>query len=108
MPNRYFEHVYNEISVAVGRRVSRYDLWLAMWSAGDDPQELDRKQLRNFLDTDLDDFLREEGVALDGRARRRLEKAVLVFNPEHPTPGEWFSRIVSKVRRSRQEAAHQE
>ena len=98
MPKRYFEHVYSEISVAVGRRVSRYDLWLAIWSAGEDPDDLSQKQVRCFLDSELDDFLREEGIALDGRARRQLEKRVLRFNPDHPTPAEWFSRLLTPKR----------
>jgi hypothetical protein len=96
MPKRYFDHVYSEISVAAGRRVSRYDLWLAVWSAGEDPDDLDQEQVRCFLDFELDDFLREEGLRLDGRARKRLEKRLLRFNPDAPTPEEWFSRLLTR------------
>lgn len=98
MTNRYFEHVYSEISVAVGRRVSRYDLWLAVWSAGADPDDLNATQLRGFLESDLDDFLREEGLSLEGRARKRLEKRILRFNPDRPTPEEYFARFLNRRR----------
>lgn len=101
MLKRYFEHVYSEISVAAGRRVSRYDLWLAIWSAGEDPDDLNQKQVRCFLDSELDDFLREEGLALAPRARKRLEKRLLRFNPDYPTPEECFSRLLTRT----QEAA---
>jgi hypothetical protein len=98
MPNRYFDHIYSEISVAVGRRVSRYDLWLAIWNAGGNPDDLNPKQVRAFLDDELTDFLSEEGFTLDGRARRRLEKRLLGFDPHYPTPEEWFSQLPRRTR----------
>lgn len=105
MPNRYFDHVYNEVSVAAGRRVSRYELWLAMWSAGGDPEALNKKQLQWFLETALDDFLGEESIELKGCARRRFERRVLHFSPDHPTPEECFSRLVPQSRHAAEASA---
>ncbi|MFK7898845.1 MAG: hypothetical protein AB8G23_23650 [Myxococcota bacterium] len=100
MPKRYFEHVHSEISLALGRRVSRYDLWLAIWSTGEDPDDLNRKQVQTFIDDELDRFLTEEGARLAGRARRRLEKTLLRFDPRHPTPEEWLTRLVERADRA--------
>ena len=36
---RYFEHLYNEICIALNRRVSRYQLWPLAWEAGGDPDD---------------------------------------------------------------------
>ena len=98
MSRRYFDHMYNEICVALGKRVSRYDLWLLVWEAGGDPDDLDRDHVHAFIASGpLDSFLREEGVRLEGRPRRRLERALLGFDPHHPTPEEWMSRTMERL-----------
>ena len=91
MGRRYFEHLYSEICVALGRRISRYDLWLLVWEAGSDPDELTREHARHFLENQLPSLLAEEGAALDPRSTRRLERRILRFDPRHPTPEERFS-----------------
>ena len=91
MGRRYFEHLYSEICVALGRRISRYDLWLLVWEAGSDPDELTREHARGFLENQLATLLAEEGIDLDPRSTRRLERRVLGFDPRHPTPEERFS-----------------
>lgn len=88
MSRRYFDHVYAEICVALERRISRYDLWLGVWEAGGDPDDLTPDQARRFVDRQLPDLLREEGSPLAGRRLRRLEKRILRFDPRHPTPEE--------------------
>jgi hypothetical protein len=90
MQRRYFEHLYNEICVAVNRRVSRYDLWLLVWDGGGDPDDLTRSQARDFVENRLSALLLEEGTSLRPRARRRLERRILRFDPRHPTPEEWL------------------
>ncbi len=90
MQRRYFEHLYCEICVAASRRISRYDLWLLVWEGGGDPNELTRSQARYFVENNLSDLLAEEGLSLSDRARRRLEKRILRFDPHHPTPEEWL------------------
>lgn len=100
MQRRYFEHVYTEICVAVGRRISRYDLWLAIWDAGGDPDDLTREHARSFAELGLGPLLREEGLALEPRARRRLQRRIVRFDPDHPTPEEWLARLAPSVRRA--------
>lgn len=95
MSKRTFDHLYAEICVAAGRRVSRYALWLLVWESGGDPDELSRDRLRVLLDGPLDALLREEGLALPPRVRRRLARRVLAFDPHHPTPEEWMLRSMA-------------
>jgi len=90
MSRRYFDHVYKEICVAADRRVSRYGLWLLIWEAGGDPDDLSRQQLRAFVAQHLETFLREEGVRLGDRQRARLELTFCAFDPSHPTPEQWM------------------
>lgn len=92
MSRRYFEHLYTEISVAAGRRVSRYALWTRIWEAGADPEDLTRDHVLAFVDRELGRFLHEEGVALGRRARRHLERTLLRFDAARPTPEEWMAR----------------
>jgi hypothetical protein len=100
MHRRYFEHVYNELCVAANRRISRYDLWLVVWEGGRDPDELGPDQARYFVEHNLEAFLLEEGVALDRRTRRRLERSILRFDPRHPTPEEWMLRVLDQTEHS--------
>ncbi len=95
MQRRYFEHLYKEICVAAGRRISRYDLWLLLWEGGD-PDELTRDQAAYFVEHNLSSVLAEQGVRLEPRAQRRLERAILRFDPRHPTPEEWISRSMTR------------
>ena len=93
MQRRYFDHLYNEICVAVNRRISRYDLWLKVWDGGGDPDDLNREQAHYFVDNHLSALLAEEGSCLRGKPRRRLERRILDFDPKHPTPEEWLGRV---------------
>jgi hypothetical protein len=99
MPRRYFEHLYCEICVAVERRISRYDLWLLMWDNGGDPYELTREQARSFVDHNLSALLAEQSCALSPRARNRLERRILRFDPRHPTPEEWLESVCDQFRK---------
>lgn len=100
MHRRYFDHVYNELCVAAKRRISRYDLWLLIWEGGRDPDELGADEARYFVEHNLGPFLREEGVRLTPRARRRLERSILRFDPRHPTPEEWMLRVLDRQDRA--------
>ena len=99
MQRRYFEHLYSEICVAVNRRISRYDLWLRVGDGGGDPDELTHPQARYFVENDLSQLLVEEGTSLSSRARRRLEKRILRFDPDHPTPEEWLQSTFDHARK---------
>ena len=88
MSRRYYEYLYKEISVAAKHRISGYGLWLLIWEAGGDPDDLSRDQVRVFVEQHLSALLAEEGCRLDRRARARLEKRLLRFDPRFPTPEE--------------------
>jgi len=93
MQRRYFEFLYNEICVALNRRISRHDLWLLVWHSVGDPDELNQDQIQVFLENALYRLLKEEGAVLSPRARRRLERRILAFDPQHPAPEEWIGGI---------------
>lgn len=95
MELRYFEHLFAEISVAMGFRASRYDLWLAVWSHCGDPVELSRSSTERFLASGLDSFLTEEGASLSPSAKAKLSKTLLRFDPTHRTPEEWALRLTT-------------
>ena len=83
--------------MTAGRRVSRYGLWLLVWESGGDPDDLTRERAGLFLDQHLSPFLREEGITLEPRERRRLEKRIRRFDPSHPTPEEWMTKTMDAL-----------
>jgi hypothetical protein len=91
--DRYFDFVYGEICVAIGRRISRYDLWLLVSETGANPSELSRDQVQGFIDQGLDLAIAREKKLLSPRAQQRLHRRLLDFDPRHPTPEEWLSTI---------------
>lgn len=91
--HRTFDFLYTEICVAIGRRASRYDLWLLVWEVGADPGGISRDQVRHFVEQRLDFVFATEGVQLSPRAQRRLQKRLLDFDPRYPTPEEWLGRL---------------
>ena len=90
---RGFDHLFAEISVAAGRLVPRYALWLRLRELGIDPEQLTRKQGVAFCRGHLDAFLREHGMALAPRAVRRVERAVARLDPAARSPAEWAARL---------------
>ena len=88
MQRRYFEFIHAEICLALARRISRYDLWLAVWDSGGDPDDLSPEQARIFVERALRPLIAEEGVPLTPRACHRLERRILRFDPRFPTPEE--------------------
>lgn len=93
MERRYFEFLYTQISVALAQRVSRYDLWLAIWESGGDPDALTRGDVVCFLETGFSRLLQEEGKTLQPWARRRLSRRLLDFDPRFPTPEEQITVV---------------
>lgn len=93
MGRRRFDHLYVEASVAVGRRLPRYELWLALHERGADPEALSRRDAVAFCREALAGFARERGCELRPRAARRLERELSRFDPAHPTPYERFGRF---------------
>jgi hypothetical protein len=90
---RGFDHLVEEVSVAVGRRLPRYPLWLRLRAHGFDPERLDRASAIAFCEEPLEGFLREYGVCLPARELVRVRKSVRSFDPEYPTPYERMAAL---------------
>lgn len=90
---RGFDHLVGEISVAVGRRVPRYPLWLRLRAHGFDPEQLDRASAIAFCEAPLEGFLWEYGVSLPARELQRVRRSVRQFDPDHPTPYERMAAL---------------
>ena len=101
MDRRRFDHLYEELSVALGRLVPRYALWLHMGELGMDPERLSRSDAVQFCRRHLHDFLSGQHLALRDRQERRLVRAVDRFDPRHPTPYEHMARLGDPARRQR-------
>ena len=85
---RGFNHLVEEISVAVGRRVPRYPLWLRVRAHGFDPEQLDRASAIAFCEAPLELFLGEYGMRLPTHKLLRVRRSVRRFDPDYPTPYE--------------------
>jgi len=91
MGRRRFDHLFAEASVAAGRLLPRFELWMACHEVGLDPESLTREQAIAFCHGHLPAFLAALGLALAPRSARRLEREVSRFDPRHPTPYERFA-----------------
>jgi hypothetical protein len=92
---RRFDHLFAEVSLAAGRLVPRYPLWLALHEAGCDPEGLSRAAALSFCRSRLPRFLREHGLALRPAAARRLLREVERFDPGRRTPYEIVAALGS-------------
>ncbi|MEB2343481.1 MAG: hypothetical protein OZ948_01940 [Deltaproteobacteria bacterium] len=90
---RVFDHLHAELSVGVGRLVSRYALWLRLREVGLDPERLTPAEALGFCRRHLGAFLAEQGLALAARPARRLERELGRFDPARPTPYERAARV---------------
>lgn len=88
MSRKRFDHLVIEISLAVGRRIARYPLWLHLHELGLDPESLTPEGAAAFCRAELRPFLTSRGLHLKPRAERRIERAVRRFDPRVPTPEE--------------------
>ena len=77
-----FDHLVRELSLALGRPIPRYRLWLRLHEIGLDPERITGPMAIAFCEGPLSDFLADEGFRLGRRARRRLHKELLYFDPE--------------------------
>ena len=94
MPNRRrFNHLFEEVSVAIGHVAPRYALWLALQEQGLDPEALRRRDVLEFADRHLEAFLAEHEFALRSRHLARLRRCLDRFDPRHPTPYETMERL---------------
>ena len=93
MQRRRFDHLFVEISLAVGRHLPRYPLWLTLKELGMEPEQLSREAAIEFCDRHLTAFVARCGDHLSPRQLRRLQRAVARYDPEIPTPYERMARI---------------
>jgi hypothetical protein len=90
---RRFDHLLIELSLALGVRVPRYPLWLFLRERGLDPEALGREDVSLFCHHYLDDALAILGETLGRRARRRLARRCLRYDPAQPSPEEFMARL---------------
>jgi hypothetical protein len=88
---RRFEHLFEEISVRIGRLAPRYALWLRLRELDMDADGLSRDDVVAFCRDHLDDFLREHELALAPRQARELLRSVARHDPALRTPAEWLA-----------------
>jgi hypothetical protein len=93
MGRRRFDHLVEEISVAAGQLIPRYELWMRLHELGWDPEQLTRDAAVRFAGDPLTGFLADLGLFVPERARRRLERAVRRYDPAVPTPYEQLARL---------------
>ena len=93
MERRRFDHLVVELSVAVGRVVPRYALWLRLGELDWNPDSLTRDQVLGFIDEHVAAFLDEHALTLPPREAKRLRKLLVRYDPRYPTPYETMQRL---------------
>ncbi len=97
MQRRRFEHLYVELSLALGELAPRYALWLQMGEAGHAPDKLGRDAVIRFCQDELEVFLFQYGLALTPRQLRRLVRSVSRFDPDQSTPEERLTGLFERI-----------
>jgi hypothetical protein len=93
LDRRRFEHLFVELSMACGRLVPRFRLWLHLREDGADPEALCQGDALAFCDEGIVSFLAAEKLSISRWQHRRLRRAVATFDPELTTPAEILSRV---------------
>jgi len=93
MGRRRFDHLFAELSVAAGRRLPRYELWLTLHGAGVDPERLTGPDLVGLCEKVLPAFLGSRGLVLSPRRSRALRRELGRYDPALPTPYERFAAL---------------
>jgi hypothetical protein len=99
LDRRRFDHLFEELSVLLGRLAPRYALWLHICDQGFDPNGLSRDEALAFCRDPLSEFLSEHDLWLSEAGARKLEKIVGRFDPRHLTPYEHMARLGDSARR---------
>ena len=97
MERRRFDHLFVELSVALGELAPRYALWLRIGELGWTPETLGRDAVIAFCREDLTQFLGDHGLRLAPRKLRRLIRAVARFDPRYPTPEERMHALFERT-----------
>jgi hypothetical protein len=93
MQRRRFDHLVVELSLALGRHLPRYPLWLTLKELGMEPEQLSREAAIEFCERHLTAFVARLGDRLSPRQLRRLRRTVARYDPSIPTPYERMARI---------------
>ena len=93
MRRRRFDHLVQELSLALDLAIPRFALWTALRNEGFDPEELSREGALAFLDGPLEHFLEELGLRLPARPQRRLRRRMARYDPSYAAPEEVFARL---------------
>ena len=93
MSRKRFDHLFVELSVSVGKRVPRYALWLELHDLGWNPESLRVAEALEFCDGQMEGFLSHRGLKISPRARNRLRRELVKFDPTRPLPEEIFERL---------------
>ena len=93
MKRRLFDHLVQEVSLALDRHIPRYPLWLTLKELGMDPDGLTREAAIAFCNEHLQAFLAHMGYRLSPRQIRRLARTLARFDPTRPTPEERMAEI---------------
>jgi hypothetical protein len=88
---RRFDHLFEEMSVQIGRLAPRYALWLRLRELGMDADRLSREDVVRFCREHLEGFLGEHELALGPRQARELLRSVARHDPTLRTPAEWLA-----------------
>ena len=97
MERRRFEHLYAELSVALGERAPRYALWLRLGEFADSADTLSQQAAVAFCREGLKPFLAEHGRRLSARQLRRLLRVVSRYDPRQPSAEEQVSALFQRV-----------
>lgn len=93
MDRRRFEHLFAELSVACGRIVPRFRLWLCLHERDASPDSLSLRDVLDFCDDGVEPFLAAEGLSLSRWRLRKLRRAIFGFDPELTSPDEILARL---------------
>lgn len=93
MTRRRFDHLVQEVSLALDRHVPRYPLWLTLQELGMEPDRLSRESAIAFCNDHLQGFLAHMGYHLSPRQIRRLARSLARFDPTRPSPDERLAEI---------------
>ncbi len=90
---RRFDHLVTELSVAIGAKIPRYDLWLRIHEYGWNPDQLTRGEAVSFCGVPLSSFLATRGLRLRASRQRQLKREMQRFDPSMPTPYQRVERL---------------
>lgn len=86
MDRRRFDHLVEELALAVRSSVPRYALWMHLHETGADPDHLSHSDAIAFCQDDAKRFVGAHGHRLGRRAHRKLLRHVEFFAPDVDRP----------------------